>query len=183
MKQFFKIVVFIVLVLVLFRGSIYRLVVKYKVIGTREEIAITNESLIQKIEDKSTNEKIDLESIINISNEITNAELKFVMNKASGNPNELINLNKANCIGYSAMFNSIANYLIQKSKLEDRFKAAHRIGQLSFLGINVHQFFDNRFFKDHDFNEIIDKETGKIISIDPSVSDYFKIKRVSKTKN
>jgi hypothetical protein len=179
MKKFLKIVGLTILILILFRGFIYRLVIEYKEIGTRIEIEITNEYLIQQIENKTAAEKMNLEKIVNISNEITNETLKFTINKASNDPNELMNLNKANCIGYSAMFNSIANYLIRKNNLEHKFRAKHKIGELRFLGINIHQFFDNPFFKDHDFNEIIDKETKEIISIDPSVSDFFWIRTIT----
>ena len=117
-----------------------------------------------------------------IADKITKEELKFTTNRASNNPNELINTNQANCVGYSAMFNSIANYLIRKYKLQNEIKSEHKIGQLELFGINLHQFFESPFFRDHDFNEITNKISGEKIFIDPSVSDYLRIKRVAKKK-
>ena len=112
--------------------------------------------------------------------DITTEELHFITSRASNNPNDLINSKQANCIGYSAMFNSIANYLIKKNQLESKIEVQHKIGQLYLLGIDIHQFFDSPFFRDHDFNEIKNKETGEVISVDPSVSDYLWINSISK---
>ena len=180
MKRTLKIIGILVLILILFRGLIFRVLVKYNEIGTRTEIQITNNDLLEKIKAKSANKAIGIEEIVEIAMEITNAELKFTINRASNNPNDLVAINKANCIGYSAMFNSIANHLIRQNKLEGEIVAIHKVGQLDFLGIDIHQFFENPFYKDHDFNDVINRETGEVISIDPSVSDCLWIDRVAK---
>ncbi len=57
-------------------------------------------------------------------------------------------------------------------------EATHKIGQLDFLGIDLHQFFESSFFKDHDFNQIRNLGTGEVILVDPSISDYLWINRV-----
>jgi len=152
MKKTLKIIGISILILILFRGFFYRLLIKYSEIGIRTEIKITHQDLIKKIETKSADKKIDVEKIISIANSITNEELRFTGSRASRNPNELINTNRANCTGYSAMFNSIANYLIHKNELEKKIEARHLIGRLEFLGIDLHQFFESPFFRDHDFN-------------------------------
>jgi len=90
----------------------------------------------------------------------------------------LIETKKANCRGYSAMFNSIANYLIIKNNLQTEYKAEHKIGEIKFLGIDVHQYFDCPFYKDHDFNELRNLFTGEKLSIDPTVSEYLWIETV-----
>lgn len=153
----------------------------YTSIGTREETRITNEKLISIIKLKLPDRQIKIEEIINIarSRSITVEELSFTKNQVSRNPNDLIKTNKANCIGYSSMFNSIANYLIRKNGLEGSYKSKHCIGKLELLGINLHHFFDSPFLRDHDYNEIVNLRTTKVISIDTSVSDYFKIDYVS----
>ena len=182
MKKAVKIIVISILILILFRGIAFRLAIKYYEIGNRPEIKITNEKLIKKIESEIQNRKINLKSICKITDKITKEELEFTTKRASNNPNELINTKKANCVGYSTMFNSIANYLIKKRKLEGEIAAQHKIGQLEIFGINVHQYFKSSFFRDHDFNELTDKKTGKTISIDPTVSDYLWINRISRKK-
>jgi len=180
MKKFLQIIVFSILVLILFRGTIYRFFIEYTEIGKREKLEITDEKLIQKIKNKSANRQLNLKSIVNIASEITREELSFTTNRISNNPNVLINLKQANCVGYSAMFNSIANYLISKNELQDEIEAEHKIAQLSILGINLHQFFDSPFFADHDFNEVKNIKTNELISIDPSVNDYLRINRINK---
>jgi len=178
MKKIFKIIGISILLLLLFRGFIFRLIIKYQSIGTRTEIKIIEKNLIKKIESKSANKIINLDKIIAIANEITTEELNFTGSRASNNPNHLINSKEANCIGYSAMFNSIANYLIKKNQLESKIEAHHKIGQLYFLGIDIHQFFDSAFFRDHDFNEIEILESGEKYYIDPTIYDYFWISRI-----
>lgn len=168
-----------ILMMFVFRGSIFRLVVKYHDIGTRSEFQVLNGDLISKIDSKSASREIGFEEVVEIALEIANDELSFTTGRASNNPNELVITQRANCIGYAAMFNSVANYLINKNQLQGEIKVVHKIGQLYFFGINLHQFFESSFFRDHDYNEVIDIRTGKTISIDPSVSDYLGIDRVT----
>jgi len=182
MKNTLKIIGILILMLILFRGSIYRRIIKYNEIGTRPEIEITNRNLIERIESESANKRIGLKELVDVAIEITNQELVFTTNRASNNPNELMNTKQANCVGYSAMFNSIAKYLIRKNELQNEIEAEHKIGQLKLFGVNLHQYFENPFFRDHDFNEIIDKRTGNKISIDPSVSDCLCINRVARNE-
>ena len=181
MKKIFKIITVFVLIIILFRGIIYRTLIKYNEIGTRNEVRLTNANLKAIIKSKSINTKMDLKNILKIANEITNEELKFTWEKSTNNPNEVIATHKANCVGYSAMFNSVVNYLIRENALQDKIEAKHKIAHLELIGINVHNHFKSSFFKDHDFNEVINKKTGDKFYIDPSVSDYFGIRRI-KTK-
>lgn len=164
----------LILILILFRGSIFRGLVKYNAIGTRATIKLTNQNLIDIIEEKS-NEKevIDIKAIAIIASEITTKTLSFTTQHTSNNPNELYSTKKANCIGYSAMFNAVANYLIKKHNLEKEIKAEHKIAKLKILRIDIHQFINNSFFKDHDYNELIDLKTKEQLNIDPSLNDYF----------
>ena len=118
MKKILKVIGISILILILFRGILFRLVIKYTEIGTRPEIEITSRDLMESIKHKSKDKKIDLKGIVEVADEITTKELKFTRNRASNNPNELVNTKQANCVGYSAMFNSIANYLIRKNELQ-----------------------------------------------------------------
>ena len=179
MKKALKIVGALILMLALFRGTVFRFAIKYNEVGSRPGIEVTNSKLIEKIKINTKNREIDLSGILKIADKLTKEELKFTKNRVSNNPNKLIDTNQANCVGYSAMFNSIANYLINKNKYENEIEVEHKIGQLELFGINLHQFFESPFFRDHDYNEITDKNTGKKILVDPVVSDYLRIKRVA----
>ena len=121
-----------------------------------------------------------IEKIVQISRSITTQELSFTTTQISRNPNDLFISKKANCVGYAAMFNSIANYLIQSNHLELKYAANHRIGRLELLGFNLHAFFNSPFFRDHDYNEIIDLQKRNTLAVDPSVTDYLGIDYVSK---
>lgn len=178
MKKFIKIFGIIVLLIILFRAWIYRATINYTAIGERKTKTLTNEKLKAEINQEIKGKELSLNSIAEIANKITKRKLTFSTGKVSTNPNVLANSGKSNCIGYSALFNSISNYLITKQHLNKDFETKHLIGELDFLGINLHNFFENPFYKNHDFNLIKNKKTGETIYIDPSLSDYFFIDRI-----
>ena len=180
MKKALKISGFVLLLIIVFRGPFYRATINYQEIGTRPVVQITNNELVKLIEQESKDQIIEVAQILEIAKDITNNGLKFSSEQASSDPNKIIETKKANCVGYSKLYNSIANYLIDKNGLKDKISAEHKIGKLDFLGIDIHKIFNSSFFKDHDFNEIVENKTGKTYLTDPSVSDYLWIHRISK---
>jgi len=178
MKKFLVVIAILVVSLFLFKGWLFRLCVSYQDLGGRPTVKLTDLTL--KAELDQLEPVTDLEGLVEAADDITTDQLYFVFRKAPHNPNQLMQAKAANCIGYSAMFNTIANYLIRKNNLEDRFEAKHRIGKLYLFGINLHRFFSSSFFKDHDYNEVKDLSTQQTFAIDPSISDYLRIGRVSK---
>jgi len=114
--QTFMVLFFLLLI---FRGPVYRYSVKYKDIGNRNIYQITDLGFNKKIDSLAQDFKIDAKTIVAIANKITIEYLSFTNNVAPRNPNNLIIQKKANCIGYSAVFNSVANYLIQKHNLQE----------------------------------------------------------------
>ena len=168
----------ILLCLFLSKGIIYRSFVKYSVYGKRKSVILTDKRIIGKIDKQINSKVLTLNQIITVSRKITNEELRFTPKKASSNPNILLGIGKANCIGYSALFNSIGIYIIKSQKQTDVYKMNHIVGKLYFLGFDIHRLFSSPFFKDHDFNEIINLKTKKRIYVDPSLSDYLFINRV-----
>lgn len=178
MKKALKILGITLLLLLLLRGFLFRLLVTYVEIGERPTIEITDEAFIMRIEERAAESVMDIENITEIAMELTTEILHFTTKRASNNPNELIHTKQANCIGYAALFNSIANYLIQKHQLQEELAAEHKIGQLELLGINVHPFFKSSFFRDHDFNTLRNKKTGVTVFLDAGVCDYFFVDRV-----
>lgn len=179
MKKSITVLSSILLILFVLKGYLFRALICYQEIGQRSDIKITNNNLISKIDSVTGEQEIDIVKVLQIANNITKSELSFTTGVASRDPNILIRTNQANCVGYAAMFNSVANYLINKNALHDHIKSEHKIGQLEFLGINLHQFFDDPFFKDHDYNEIIDLGANQKYYIDPTVSDYLLINRIA----
>ena len=166
--------IFIILIIV-FRGFLYRNLISYSKIEVRNNVNLTNKNLIQKIDYKTGKRILSIEEIIELSNDITSEKLKFSFDKVSSNPNMVYGLKKANCIGYSSLFNAIGNYMITKQKMTDTYEFTHLVGELKFLGFNIHNMFNSPFFKDHDFNEIKFKQTGEKKFVDPSLRDYIRI--------
>ena len=128
-------------------------------------------------------EKIDIENISLLSLSKTTKLLNFVFEKSDVDSNLLINSKKANCVGYAATCSSICNYYLNKYNLSNQWVAKHKIGQLYFLTVNIHQFFDAPFLKNHDFVIIENKISGEIIALDPTISDYLWIDYISYQSN
>lgn len=176
-KKFVKYFGLFLLLLFLFRGFIYRISVNYSKVAVRDNVTLRDKSLINKIEMRTKGSFLDIEEIIDLSNELTSKELSFTFNKVSNNTNS--GLKKANCIGYSSLFNSIGNFIIEKQELKDKYEFIHLVGEIDLFGFNIHGLFNSPFFADHDFNEIQFKETGENRFVDPSLRDYFRIESVS----
>jgi len=60
MKKTFKIFGVLLLILILFKGWIYRHTINYSNIGNRQEIKITNQALLNKIEAQSGSKQIGI---------------------------------------------------------------------------------------------------------------------------
>jgi len=80
-------------------------------------------------------------------------------------------------VGYARFF---------KAVLEDKLAGAgtdavdvyHVVGKLFLFGIDLHGLIDDPFFKDHDFNIIVERDTGVVHLIDANLYDYTGIGRV-----
>ncbi len=179
MKKTLKILGLVICLVLLFKGWIYRYTVTYREIGQRQTIILQDSGAIAEIRKLRNNRELTLVEIVEISQSATNARLRFATGKASSNPNVAARSGKANCVGYSALFSSIANQLSNEQRSSHSLRARHLIGRLYFLGVDVHQFFSSPFFRDHDFVEIEDTATGEKIFVDPVVSDYLGIDRVT----
>ena len=181
MKKLKKIIKYfgvLILLLILFRGLLYRTFVNYSEVEVRKSITLTNQNLIKEIKKETVGKRLNIEEIITLSNKITSEKLTFTFDKVSSNPNLTFELKKANCIGYSSLFNSIGNYIIKEQKLTNEYEFIHLVGELDIFGFNVHNLFNSLFFKDHDFNEIENKHTRESTFVDPSLRDYLRIEYV-----
>jgi len=178
-KKIIKYLGIIIILTILFRGFLYRTSVNYLKIKIRPNIKLIDKKLIEEINEQTENRTLSIEEIIKLSNRITSKNLDFTFDKTSNNPNVIYELKQANCIGYSSLFNSIGNHIIRKQKLTDKYEFVHLVGKLNVFGFNVHNFINSPFFRDHDYNEIKDKQTGKMKFVDPSLRDYLRIEYVT----
>jgi len=173
MKKVLKIIGISLALLFLFRGFIYRQAIYYTPIKTKQTIPLSNKKVIAKIEVAIKDRQLDLVKIAKIASSLTNNHLQFTFQKTSNNPNKMAITQKANCAAYAAFFNAITHHIIHRKRLKDRYQAKHLVGKINFFNVNLHQFFTDTFYQNHDYNVIEDKLTGKVLLIDPSIDDYL----------
>jgi len=183
MKVFNKVglvILILIMLIALFRGFLYRQMVEYKSIGIRTIYAASDAALINYLNAGADyNNEPDIKDIIKTSLSATSRHLSFSTSKTTNDPNNLIKTRKAHCVGYAAFFSTTCNYILKKFKLSKTWVAKPQIGQLYFLGYNIHKLFNSPFLKDHDFVIIENKSTGEIYAVDPTVNDYLAITFVS----
>ncbi len=173
MKRFFKSLFLLLLLLFLLRGWFFRKTVSYHLTGSKETHALTEAGYRHFIDNQPVDTSID--KIIRQALRLTTDRLRFTTGKNDIDPNQLFHSKNAHCVGYAAFFATTCNELFRKSGLDGRFEVKHLRGKISFLGLDLHQFFDGPFFRDHDFNVILDKTTGKRYYVDASVRDVLGI--------
>lgn len=185
--KFIKRTLLIILILttvgLLFRGWFYRHLVTYKSVGLRTNYSATDNKLVDLINASAGNQtEPDIEQIIELGLSITSKQLNFTEDKNETDPNKLITSKTAHCVGYASFFATTCNHLLNKYNLADAWTAKPQIGQLYFLGTNIHKYFKSMFFKDHDFVTIENKTTGEIFAVDPTVNDYLSINFITYAK-
>ena len=174
LKRILLTVLLFSVICIVLRGTLYRHIVSYKSIGKRTSYVITNNKLIQYIEENGIEkESINIEDIIKRSLSLTSKALNFTFSENDRNPNQLIDSKTANCIGYAAFFSTVCNYQLKKYNLSEQWIVSSEIGQLFVFGINIHNYFDSSFFKDHDFVIVKNKITEEVFAVDPSINDYL----------
>jgi hypothetical protein len=168
---------------ILFRGGLYRHLVTYKSIGQRTNYDVKETNLADYIDenfDKQSNREI--QTVIKLGLFVTSKKLNFTAEKNEVDPNKLIKSKTAHCVGYASFFATSCNYLLKKYNLSDKWIAKPQVGQLYFLGTNIHPYLNSSFFKDHDFVTIENKETGETFAVDPTVNDYLRIGFITYSK-
>jgi hypothetical protein len=182
LKLFRKILLVSLILLCLcaiFRSSLYRSFFSYRNTGKRIEYPDSKE-LSTHIEGQIKNERPStIREIIVLALKISSGCLCFTSSRPHEvNPNLLPAGSYTHCIGYSAYFNTVCNYLLKKYGYAN-WTSEHCIAQIHFAGLNIHQFFSSAFFADHDYNIILNSRTGETFSVDPSLHDYTGIEFVN----
>jgi hypothetical protein len=163
--------VFVGLLLVwLFRGTLYRSIVTYKVVGVRAAIATLDTAFGTTMgRDEAISEALDA----------TSTRLYFSMGHVSNDPAELMKGGPANCIGYSALCASLLVAQLERSGMDDRYTVEHVIGKLYIGRWSLHTMFHGPFWKDHDIVRITDRRNGQRVYVDPALFDAVGIGRVT----
>ncbi|MBI5538764.1 MAG: hypothetical protein HY951_01795 [Bacteroidia bacterium] len=155
----------------------------YSIIKTRKTDKLKNDSLKTIIDIwLDQNKDAEINEIIDFNLEQTKNILNFTFDKCSSDPPTIIKTGKANCIGYSTLFNSLMNYSLSRKKLNNKYECSHYVGKIFYAGQNINSLFNDPFFKDHDFNVIKNIKNKNNIAVDPSLYEYLGIKRVTVKK-
>jgi hypothetical protein len=179
-KQFFAVFLSLAALVVLMIGPLYRSLFTYKDCGERHSFNITSPLLIAYIDSIAAIENVEtIEQIAELSNKMTSEQLSFQATRSEINPNKLFPNKSTHCVGYSAFYAAVCNYLLSKNGFGDAWHCQAHCGEIHFLGYNVHQLFDSAFFANHDFNIIQGDSDSEIYCTDPTLHDYLGISGVS----
>ncbi len=156
------------------RGLIFRAIVSYKMVGVRTEFAgFTRKPDFDNLEKGAVAEAGDPEELIEKALIITSERLCFASTNTATNPNRLLTHKRADCVGYAAFFKSVFEDVSRDQKRD--LTVYHVVGKLHFLGIDIHPLFSSEFFKDHDYNIIVDHQNKRMYFVDPSLHDFLGI--------
>lgn len=169
----------ILILLILSRSVLFNLTIRYTITEKRTIHHIEDSKIITQLDQYKLCGDLSIDEIIRAARKLTAQQLYFATSHTTTNPNHLFHLHRATCVGYASFFSAVVNYLIQCNGLIEEYRVNHLVGHLFFLGINLHSLFDHPFFQDHDFSVIENLKTGNKTYIDPSVSDYFRIHRIT----
>jgi hypothetical protein len=181
MKRFLIRTTIFLLLLLCFKGHLYRLLVTYREIDQRASVKIDNPAIRRDLDTWSAaHTQASLEEMVDFAGDYATHQVRYTLGKCSIDPNKIIlGEKKTNCIGYSASFQAVLVYLLEQRKLTKEIKCTHKVGHLYLLGYNLHQCFDDPAFKDHDYNVVTDTRTGQQIVLDPTVWAHLGIGRVT----
>ncbi|GAB6121155.1 hypothetical protein [Dysgonomonas termitidis] len=178
-------VVVVIILLFFLKGSIYRMAVKYEDAGGRKSYDIKDEKLASYIHqslpnDESLDANIDIETIIDLSLDMTSAALDYSSVYNDSEPPEAFENRGANYVGYAAFTAATGSYLIKRFGMDKEWEARSKKGKLYLFGKNMQKDAVDGWFKDHDFVIFRNKKTKEEIYVDPVAFDYFGTKRVDK---
>lgn len=178
-------VVIVIILLFFLKGSVYRMVVKYEDAGGRKSYDIKDEKLASYINqslpnDESLDANIDIETIIDLSLDITGDALDFSAMYNDSEPHKAFENGGANYVGYASFTAAVGNYLIKRFGMDKEWEAKPKKGKLYLFGNNMHKDAKDGWFKDHDFVVFRNKSTKEEVYVDPTAFDYFGTRRVDK---
>lgn len=179
------IVLVLLALLFLFRGNVYRMVVKYEDAGNRKSYSVKDEAFATFINrnlpnDESLDQNIDIEQIIDFSLDITVKTLDYFAEAADNDPQKTLMEGYANYTGYAAFTAAIGDYLIKRFGMNKEWEAKPKKSKLYLFGTEKTKKALDGWFKDHDFVVFRNKSTKEEIYVDPSAFESYGTSRVDK---
>ena len=109
-------------------------------------------------------------TLFNDALHFTDMQLSFAATNTKNEPDALLKHGRAHCVGYSAFFKATLEELLEGHHIED-VEVYHVFGKVYLAGINLHRFTSRDFFKDHDYNIVVDRLSGNAYFVDSSLHD------------
>ncbi len=166
----------------LFRGSITYMLEKYYPLEYLIEQDLENYILFHP--DVLNRGITDLRQIAYVAEKITSDALAYSDTVKTINPNLTFKMGVANDVGYSAFYNTVCDYLLQRCNINTRYDCRHLVGQCFLKKTKVNDVRSNprlgkRFPSEFHFNAIFEHGTGKTIALDPTLYEDYQIPEVS----
>jgi hypothetical protein len=124
------------------------------------------------------NSTASVKNRIAYSRKLTAKSAAFVMRSTSGQPDDVYVSGKANCVGYARLFAGILEEVEKALGDERGVNQAILIGKLSLFGQSLHQLTNDPFWRDHDYNRVVDLKTGEVYFLDLTLYDYLGVRWV-----
>lgn len=121
-----------------------------------------------------------LDDMIRFVLDVTRDSLSFVFERAERAPDRVLEIAQANCVGYAALFAAVFTELARRQGRGASYRAEHRIGKISVAGRSLHGLVASPFFRDHDYNRVVDTKSGSELLVDPSLYEVAGIVYVAR---
>lgn len=167
------------LFLLLFRGAVFRLFVSYQPVGERTVLGLSDPDLRREISDwAAAHPAASATAQIAFSRRLTARHATFVMRSVSSQPDDVCASGQANCVGYARLFAASLEAVNDAIGQGRTLSPSVLIGELSLFGQSLHQLTDDPFWRDHDYNKVVNLKTGEVYFLDATLYDYSGIKWV-----
>ena len=157
----------------IFKDVMFQAMFSYKKIGERTHYSgFSDDSLFsgEGTYNSGDREDVDLVTLINDALHFSDMQLSFAATNTRNEPDALVKHGRAHCIGYSAFFKATLEELLERKDIE-YVEVQHAVSEVYLAGINLHQFTSRDFFKDHDYNIVVDRLSGNAYFVDSSLHD------------
>lgn len=176
--KIFLISAIVVFGIIISKGIIYRTLIHYETIGFRTSDEDISLEISRYLLSNLPENQQDISNLIKKALQISANHLHYRIDAKTNSFETCYSQKEAHCVGYSLFFGGVMKFYIQHFNLHEQWEVIHCIGALYFGTWNIHSAFSNPSLKDHDFVKIINKQTGEIIAVDPTLYDYFGIETV-----
>jgi len=159
---------------IFFRGPLFRAAVSYEPVKTRafQPLTAAPDLFADISEWAAANPEPTTEQLIAFARRETARRVGFVMRQTSGRPDDVVAGGEANCVGYARLFAAILDRAARATGRGEEIEQTLLVGELSLFGESLHQLTSDPFWRDHDYNKVVDRVSGEVWFLDVTLYDY-----------